>query len=78
MRSKLSSFMLCITDRSLMIDTCGTASMLPRDLGGVVDSELKVYGTQNLRIMDLSVLPLHISAHPQGKCLFALRHVPVV
>jgi hypothetical protein len=30
---------------------CGSASMLPREHGGVVDSELKVYGTVNLRVV---------------------------
>lgn len=41
--------------------------MLPRDKGGVVDPELKVYGTQNIRVADLSVVPLHMSAHTQGQ-----------
>lgn len=45
--------------------TAGTCSMLPRDKGGVVDPRLKVYGTSNLRIVDLSVLPLHIGAPTQ-------------
>ncbi|KAG8628193.1 hypothetical protein KVT40_004066 [Elsinoe batatas] len=36
----------------------GTASMLPRTLGGVVDSQLLVYGTTNLRVVDASVMPL--------------------
>lgn len=36
----------------------GTASMLPQADGGVVDHNLKVYGTRNLRIVDASVLPL--------------------
>jgi choline dehydrogenase-like flavoprotein len=44
----------------------GTASMLPRQDGGVVDSSLKVYGTANVRVVDASIIPLHISAHPQG------------
>ncbi|KAJ7623848.1 GMC oxidoreductase [Mycena polygramma] len=44
----------------------GTASMLPRDAGGVVDSSLKVYGTSNLRVIDASILPIHISAHIQA------------
>jgi choline dehydrogenase-like flavoprotein len=31
----------------------GTAAMLPRENGGVVDSRLKVYGTENLRVVCL-------------------------
>ncbi|KAK0218145.1 GMC oxidoreductase [Armillaria fumosa] len=41
--------------------TVGTASMLPRDKGGVVDSRLKVYGTTNIRVADLSIAPMHVS-----------------
>lgn len=44
----------------------GTASMLPRNQGGVVDSTLKVYGTSNVRVVDASIIPVHISAHIQG------------
>lgn len=40
--------------------------MMPRDKGGVVDSRFKVYGTSNIRVVDLSVLPLHTTVHPQG------------
>ncbi|KAI9753410.1 MAG: hypothetical protein M4579_005182 [Chaenotheca gracillima] len=36
----------------------GTCSMEPRDKGGVVDARLKVYGTQNLRVVDASVAPM--------------------
>jgi len=40
--------------------------MLPRSKQGVVDPELKVYGTTNLRIADISIVPLHIAAHTQA------------
>lgn len=37
---------------------CGTAAMLPREKGGVVDEKLRVYGTTNLRVCDSSILPV--------------------
>lgn len=37
--------------------------MMAKDLGGVVDTELKVYGTSNVRVVDASVLPLQVSGH---------------
>lgn len=43
--------------------SCGTASMLPKEKGGVVDNRLKVYGTENLRVVDLSIVPIHFAAH---------------
>ncbi|KAH9947105.1 GMC oxidoreductase [Amylocystis lapponica] len=46
---------------------CGSLSMLPRDKGGVVDPKLKVvYGTQNIRVVDLSILPLLTAVHTQA------------
>ena len=45
---------------------CGTCSMLPREKGGVVDTHLKVYGTKNIRVADLSILPLITAVHTQG------------
>ncbi|PCH40974.1 GMC oxidoreductase [Wolfiporia cocos MD-104 SS10] len=46
--------------------TAGSCSMLPKASGGVVDPELKVYGTNNIRVVDLSVVPLLFGAHPQA------------
>lgn len=46
--------------------TIGSCSMLPQHLGGVVDRKLKVYGTRNVRVADLSLVPLHIAAHTQA------------
>ncbi|RAQ56919.1 glucose dehydrogenase [Aspergillus flavus] len=37
---------------------CGTAAMLPREQGGVVDEKLRVHGTTNLRVCEASILPL--------------------
>ncbi|KAI9858036.1 MAG: hypothetical protein M1824_004502 [Vezdaea acicularis] len=44
----------------------GTCAMLPQDLGGVVDPHLRVYGMQNLRVVDAGVFPLIPAAHMQA------------
>ncbi|KUM56833.1 hypothetical protein ACN42_g10367 [Penicillium freii] len=44
----------------------GSCAMLPREIGGVVDSELKVYGTKNSRVVDASVFPLEPSGNIQA------------
>ncbi|TFY82657.1 hypothetical protein EWM64_g1356 [Hericium alpestre] len=45
--------------------TAGSCSMLLKELDGMVDPKLRVYGTENIRVVDLSVLPLHIASHMQ-------------
>jgi choline dehydrogenase len=35
----------------------GTCAMLPKELGGVVDEDLKVYGVKRLRVVDASIMP---------------------
>jgi len=44
----------------------GGAAMMPEELGGVVDSDLRVYGVGALRIVDASVIPLLPSTHLQA------------
>ena len=40
--------------------------MLERSAGGAIDAQLKVYGTQNVRVVDGSIFPYQPSAHPMG------------
>lgn len=47
---------------------CGTCSMMREELGGVVDGQLRVYGTSNVRVCDASVLPII----PRGNILAAV------
>ncbi|CZR57701.1 related to Versicolorin B synthase [Phialocephala subalpina] len=44
----------------------GTCAMKPRADGGVVDSSLKVYGVQGLRVVDASIMPVVPDQHTQG------------
>ena len=39
----------------------GTCAMKPREQGGVVDKRLNVYGTENLKCVDLSICPVSIA-----------------
>lgn len=44
----------------------GSTAMLPLELGGVVDTELRIHGTQNLRVVDAGVMPMVLGAHLQS------------
>ncbi|KAF2748566.1 GMC oxidoreductase [Sporormia fimetaria CBS 119925] len=41
----------------------GTCAMLPREKGGVVNAECRVYGTKNVRVVDASVFPTHVQGN---------------
>ncbi|KAF3803788.1 Glucose oxidase [Colletotrichum gloeosporioides] len=41
----------------------GTTAMMSEELGGVVDANLKVYGTSNVRVVDAGVLPFQVCGH---------------
>jgi GMC oxidoreductase len=55
---RLQEFLLTSSPRQQTVyHAVGTAAMAPRDLGGVVDPSLRVYGTRNLRVVDASIIP---------------------
>ncbi|KAJ3962890.1 hypothetical protein N0V92_000326 [Colletotrichum tropicale] len=43
---------------------CCTAAMMPRERGGVVDSKMRVYGVEGLRVVDISYWPMLLTAGP--------------
>ncbi|RLM01980.1 hypothetical protein CFD26_109003 [Aspergillus turcosus] len=49
----------------------GTAAMMPRSLGGVVNNRLQVYGTANVRVVDASIHPFQLCGHPMAN-LYAI------
>ncbi|MCJ1305645.1 hypothetical protein MMC08_008460 [Hypocenomyce scalaris] len=47
----------------------GTCKMAPRNEGGVVDKDLKVYGTTGLKLADLSIAPGNVAANTNNTAL---------
>ncbi|RYO96713.1 hypothetical protein DL765_011513 [Monosporascus sp. GIB2] len=47
---------------------CCTAAMMPRELGGVVGNDLKVFGVEGLRVADASMMPLLPGTHTSSTC----------
>ena len=47
----------------------GTCPMKPREKGGVVDGSLNVYGTQGLKVADLSIPPENVGANTNNTAL---------
>ncbi|KAK1962073.1 GMC oxidoreductase [Colletotrichum sublineola] len=52
----------------------GTAAMMPREWGGVVDRNLKVYGVEGLWVVDASIMPILPAAHTQATVYAAAEH----
>jgi choline dehydrogenase-like flavoprotein len=44
----------------------GACALMPEELGGCVDPQLRVYGVEKLRVVDASILPLIPAAHLQA------------
>ena len=56
----------------------GTLAMMPLEMGGVVDSHLRVYGTQNVRCVDAGIFPIIPAAHLQAVVYAVAEKVSVL
>ncbi|KAF5867861.1 putative glucose-methanol-choline oxidoreductase protein [Botrytis fragariae] len=52
----------------------GSCAMMPEELGGVVDSQLRVFGCANLRVCDASIMPISPRSNPQGVVYAIAEH----
>lgn len=58
--------------------SCGTCGMKAREKGGVVDSNLNVYGVQNLKVADLSIMPANVGANTYNTALIIGEKAAVI
>ncbi|KAG9097489.1 hypothetical protein FRC06_007496, partial [Ceratobasidium sp. 370] len=49
--------------------SCGTVPMKPQEENGCVNARLNVYGTQNLKVADLSIIPGNVGANPYSTAM---------
>ncbi|KAJ7260517.1 alcohol oxidase-like protein [Mycena haematopus] len=56
----------------------GTCAMKPRDQKGVVDSRLNVYGVQNLKVADLSIVPTNVGSNTYNSALVVGEKAAVI
>ncbi|KAG7089381.1 hypothetical protein E1B28_011071 [Marasmius oreades] len=56
----------------------GTCAMKPREMKGVVDSNLNVYGVQNLKVADMSIAPLNVAANTYNSALIIGEKAAVI
>ncbi|KAG8715208.1 hypothetical protein FRC08_010871 [Ceratobasidium sp. 394] len=49
--------------------SCGTVLMKPQEDNGCVDARLNVYGTQNLKVADLSIIPGNVGANTNSTAM---------
>ncbi|KAJ6600307.1 alcohol oxidase [Mycena vulgaris] len=52
----------------------GSLSMMPQSLGGVVDTKLRIYGTENVRVADASIIPFPLNAHLVCNLIFGSKY----
>lgn len=51
------------TTRSTWAHPVGTCAMMPKEYGGVVDPQLRVYGIRGLSVVDASIMPIIPATH---------------
>ncbi|KAK5992328.1 Dehydrogenase [Cladobotryum mycophilum] len=56
----------------------GTCAMMRREIGGVVDPQLRVYGCDNLRVCDASIIPITPRANSQAAVYGVAEHAAII